>query len=748
MADYTAPTITAAYPDCSSQSIDSNGKSIDALLTIDGLVTTGRGIVLKSWRYITANTGFSNGGTFGQGGTIDSNSELVFNPADNWFYQHTGTAPVAIPAAPDANWRQFNANNHEFLSGRNPGDGTAHNANDIAHVVANTDVSGMADFIGDEGEIVYVTDLYGGSFCRLVTTPQVVDGQTSTNITFEDERVFLLNSGKYLQFDDNLNSGLLRSMESSAYANYIAKMYERGTQIDIKCYGDSITYGQALANTAGATNKIGDQTGYGDGSTFQHWQYDASWPQVLQSEMNKYLSTDCQVLNLGYSGARAYSGYLMHRTSRPDGVSLIMYGTNETLFATSNGDSLAGLLSDPLNGVEAYCQSVKRFAIREILRGNTVILMSALNFAGASGWDGKDTSATKASIAYDQQLRSIAKELGLLVIDFKQEITNSYATNRITQDGVHPNEVGHSVIGGRLASPLLAGFKNVPVMTGGVKFIANSAISKVSCQGTSGVNVLSNGTSFPPPFTGSDPTTVSVTSTTALAFSFYAAEDDLIVWPEAFLNGATMRIRLSGGAEQSEYLLDGAIGKPVAHNDPYPAAVTASPAASKEIVEAGSKGFGQRTEPVYLDDAGFIHIASRGYHTISIESTAGGTVLLDGLSSLGYEDAKAVHSTKMCTFNGAGSVVEQKLKGIGSITRVDAGRYDVFFDPAAPDNYYSLSGVAMASNLGSGIRLHIGIPAGDSANVTPSKCRIEVIDTVNGNRTDAESIRLFFDMGI
>lgn len=595
------------------------------------------------------------------------------------------------------------------------------------------------------GQLVFLEDKYGGSFWRYLETSYVVDGQASTEITFEDERNIEL-SGGYLVFDDVLNAGLLAQLESKNYATLMAKMYSRDITFNINCYGDSITYGQALPSTSGATNRIGDPTGFGDGGSHSQWQFNDPWPSVLESELNKYFDTACTVANRGYSGARCYSGYLAHQTPDDAGISLIMYGVNETLFATTNGTVANGLRISVLDGPVAYKQAIKRFAIREILRGNTVVLMSCLNFASATGWDGTIASSTKSMKAYDEQLKAVSIELGLLYVDFKAEITNSYATNRICQDGVHPNAVGHEIIGSKLASLFLTGHKKVTKVRSGDKIIANQAISNVAQKNS--VVTLSNAGSYTPPFLGSNTVTVAVTSSAPLVFAFYADQDDLIVWPEMVVNATTATIKLSNGVEQSEYLLDGAIGKTVGVNSAAPAAVTASPDSSKAIVESGSVRHGQATDSVLDSDNGFIHIATKGYYTLSIENSGASGLLVDGLSFLSYAEAVNKVATALAVFDGDGSVTEQKYVGVSSVTRVDAGRYDIFFTHPAPDAFYHVSGIAMAPTLGSGVRLHVGIPAGDLADVTTTKCRIEVINTADGARTDAESVRVFFDFGV
>lgn len=159
MSNYTAPNIAdLQFPSSESRSIDSNAKSLDYGINGEGTFTTGRGKVLQTFSEAIKNLGFKQGGTFGDGGTINSNSELVFNTANNWFYQHTGATPVAIPASPDAGWRQFNANNHSFLAGRD--DAGAHDT----IYRRETTVSEVQSGVFDIGSKLTITDRCGAEF--------------------------------------------------------------------------------------------------------------------------------------------------------------------------------------------------------------------------------------------------------------------------------------------------------------------------------------------------------------------------------------------------------------------------------------------------------------------------------------------------------------------------------------------------------------------------------------------------------
>lgn len=587
------------------------------------------------------------------------------------------------------------------------------------------------------GKLFYITDKFGGSFWKYNQTPRVVDSESSTNITFTDERVLSAGSG-YLVFDSNLNNGKVFELNSQNYAKYISSVYGRDFAVNINCYGDSITYGQALPSTPNSTNKIGSPTGYGDGGTFNHWQFDNNWPTVLQSTLNKYVKTGFVVNNRGYSGARCYSGYLMHRNPPNSGVSVIAYGVNEVLFATGNGADETQINTSSLDGVEAYSEAVRKFAIREVLRGNTVVLMSTTPFKGSAGWDSTVLAASKVNRAYDKALKAIADEFGFLYIDPKKDIFYGHTLSVVMQDGVHPNEIGHAIVGKTLSSLFVGGFKDVLAVSDGSKIIANPVNSNVFAGGIDGVNTLPNSGSYTPPFRQSQPETVSIQNTLPIVFTFYAEEDDLIVYPEMECgSGTSFTVTLSDDIRQPEYLFDGAIGKAVSSGgaSDYPQS-----SISKSSIPLTTR-YSQNNQPLWDSDSMFIHIAKRGYYTITISNDGGGSVLVDGLSFLSYESAKRRLNDVAVVFDGGNPSSIIKSIGVSSVTRVSTGLYDINLTYEAPDSNYIISGTAMESNIGSGVRLFVSLQAGSDGEITTNKARVEVCDQ-NGNRVDAEKVRV------
>jgi len=141
MADYKdprpSPTASAADP-CV---IYDNAVSFNEVVNGETTVTTYTGKELLTISQALDKFGFGVAPfTFAIGGTLDSLNLLVSNsPTDGFLYKYVGagSAPIIVTAGTDptisADWQAFAATGHPSLTGRNPADGSAHNADDILY---------------------------------------------------------------------------------------------------------------------------------------------------------------------------------------------------------------------------------------------------------------------------------------------------------------------------------------------------------------------------------------------------------------------------------------------------------------------------------------------------------------------------------------------------------------------------------------------------------------------------------------
>jgi hypothetical protein len=594
-----------------------------------------------------------------------------------------------------------------------------------------------------------------GCWWRVQSSSSVIDNESFTDIDYTDERSIKLSNGNFIVFHDSLNNGMIKNLETNNYANLQAKVYSRNATVTINAYGDSLTFGQALPDTVGATNKIGVATNFGDGSVHNHWQYDANWLVELKVMMDLAFKTPVAINNRGYSGDRAGNNYIRQRNVPDSGVSIIAFGTNEVLNASLNGSSSDGILTNTGDGVEAYTQAVRRYIIREVLRGNTIVLLGTPFFINANGWDGTGYSATKLTDAYDKAAKALADEFGLLYVDTKQDLLRGYSllgSQGFVQDGIHYNGIGHKIIGAKMGGMLLGGHKNIMRLQAGDSVLASQVRDMAMKGGNDGIHWLPNATSYTSPLE-TQPVTTDTQATLPIVWSFYVEQDNTIIYPEISVSNTTFFVKLDNGARQPEYLMDVPIGKPLDYDTP-----TAYPASIKGKTVVGTSRYSQSNQDANIEDNVFIHVASKGYHTILIENVNASGLLVDGLTTLPWEAAKNKIGDiqlkvdgKEASKDGSDNLPILNSKNAdGVLVRwLQTGLYDVYFSPdrQAPDVNYFVSAFAMGQTLGSVNHAVCAVPPGQSAELTTSKVRIECKNP-NGVAIDAEFLWVNVDFGL
>lgn len=497
-----------------------------------------------------------------------------------------------------------------------------------------TDQAELLDSLTD-GTVIFVTDQYGGSYWRAKDTAQVIEGQASTAYTFEDEMTFYRTaSGKPFVFDIDMNLALVRKLERKNYQSWFTKQRRRDQAQNIAMYGDSLTFGQAGVSAVGASNLIGVATGYGDGSSHAHWQYDQHVSKELSDGLGEVRAGALTVHNRGFSGDTAVAMYLRHRSPPTSGVSIIWpTGINDVSGATSSGATLSGLETDAVRGVSAYREACRRFAVREILRGNAIVLMSGPNFVGGSGWDGTTHSSMRAARAYETALAGVADELGIHFINTRREILDQYFIYDIQADGTHLNPTGTKVVGRRLAALFVGeGWRSINRVTPGSVLIASDATNNILSEALTPVviNVSSGG----PGLISANPTSLSVTNGDPIMLSFFAETDDTIVYINGKADGSSVTVDLDGQALQQDYKSALSAGK-----TGQPSGTAALSTVTRTYT--GAHFTNRATKRWGASDTLAIHVVGRGYHTITVSVGASGTFNVDSLEFQAWENERS-----------------------------------------------------------------------------------------------------------
>lgn len=487
-----------------------------------------------------------------------------------------------------------------------------------------------------EGQIVTIKD-YGLSY-KYKSSRFILDGQSQSEMTYDDNMHILVDAGGMLVFDD---WGAIPSIQSKNFAKYSAKLKDRTNEISIANFGDSITFAQALPDTVGATNKIGQPTNFGDGSTYEHWQFDNSYPVRIYEYFLDNFSQTINVSNLGYSGDRLLTGYLRHRASLTFDLITIMYGVNDCLYATSNGSQPQDI-STGLYSVANYEKMLRIFAAKQIINGASVVILGTAPFASLVGYDGSQLAASRLVRAYNAAAKKVAEEFGCRYVDVCVDIFTQYGIPEITQEGTHLNEAGLKILGQRVSASLVTMESDNEVGPDSI-LIANPNLNCILSK--TGGNILPNATSTTPRGTVSNDRTCLTVSDNWISIPFYSSTDSLVAYINglAGLAGCTFDIRLDNGALQSDYHYQ---------REYY----SGKPAASKQLTKNNKFN---RDNINISDDANgaFLHVADKGWHTISIRKVSGdGSLLLDSI-----------------TFESLTSVINADIKGLTASCTVSAG---------------------------------------------------------------------------
>jgi lysophospholipase L1-like esterase len=523
-----------------------------------------------------------------------------------------------------------------------------------------------------EGQRVYITDR--GALYKFTASRNLIAGQAQSEITFDDTLHVLVTAGGMLQFAD---WGAVRQRQAINRAKLAGKIKDRTSTITIACYGDSITYGQAQPGSAGATNRIGAATGFGDGSTYEHWQFNSNYPVVLNAYLTANILQICAVSNLGYSGDRAITGYLRHRTVTSADAVTIMYGVNDCLYATSNGATPAGLTNVGLYSVQSYTTALRLFAAKQVLQGKAVTILGTAPFGSLVGFDGTQFSAFKLTRAYNAAAKAVADEFGCRFVDVAQDVFQQYGLPEITDEGTHLNIAGLKIAGERIAAALVTVETENRVSHGSV-LIANP--NGVALLSRNGVNVLSNSTSTTPRGTPDNERTCVLAGSELISLPFYAETSGLVLFVNGLTSasGAVFEISLDRGALQSDFHFQHAYlsGKPTAQKN-----VTASGIFNRDNINLSD------------DSLAFLHVANSGWHTLSIKKVSGtSAVLFDSISFESVESVLAsdVYGTTAKASYSGGALQTDQRRNIATITNPSTGTFAVTFAAPMANTKYSV----------------------------------------------------------
>ncbi|MVG15838.1 SGNH/GDSL hydrolase family protein [Aeromonas jandaei] len=501
----------------------------------------------------------------------------------------------------------------------------------LSRNLSSTEAAETTNFI--EGETVYLKDK--GFKFRFYANRELIPGQPITALTFSDELHVLVKSGGMLQFCD---WDIIPQLQARNYASFASKLLSRTVPITYDVYGDSLVFGQANARDLGATDKIDSPTGFGDGSVHGHWKFNEPWPSYLQASLQEYLPQKVIVRNAGYSGDRVFNGYLRHRIQTQADLSIIAYGTNDTLYATDNGRNPDGIFTHGLYNVTNFSKLSYLFSAREILRGKAVVLMGTPIFANIIQkpilpWDNTQFAATRLSHAYDTASADLARILGADYIDTKRDIIRQHSVLELTNDGVHYNSTGAKLVGNRISAMLRIPYRTASHVNSGSVLIANPAMSDVGGHALYGAKYDSSSSAPKWGLADKDSSTITTEKNSPLSFNFYSEDDGLVV----FVNS-----RSKGKYVEYDMYLDGGAVQPLLMFSQDEK--RKSPESYKKIKTSIDKN--RNNSDVCSPSDPVILIASRGWHTLTIKQTGKNPLSVDSISFVSIDNLSQPRVTK------------------------------------------------------------------------------------------------------
>lgn len=367
------------------------------------------------------------------------------------------------------------------------------------------------------------------------------------------------------------------------------------------CQGDSTTYGH---DTVSSDRRPANSDPTLDQSqTYTYTQATISYPEALQEYVNR-VGLNINIINRGFSGDTVSTSYARWDTPSGAQLTFMMFGLND--FGGS---------------IETFRDTYIKLISREILRGSAVVLLTPF----------KTKQPRKEIDSLTNVIYDLGKMFGVPIIEMDRMMDNYSAS--IHSDDFHLNGAGYRMIGARLTSLLIGEGCNRPNrVKSGDKILTRELTDNCIFMGGSGYD--SNGAMDTPDeiYNGLGISCKLPNLNSRIYYSFYTEEDDLIIIPDLFKSGiSTAEVELDFDSIKPKNSLSAAKDGTNTSNS--------NGLVTKFTVDNTSV-FTKRSLSG-ISDQRYIHVAKKGWHTLSITKTVGdGTWWVRGLEVLSYEDYK------------------------------------------------------------------------------------------------------------
>lgn len=409
----------------------------------------------------------------------------------------------------------------------------------------------------------------------------------------------------------------LHALQRLNMSRYAEKVARDSAAITIVCRGDSLTYGEdtTVAPTPADPNPTPS------GRVHTKTRAATPYPQALQGYLQQAFSSTVTVINQGYSGDNTKLGWGDWNTNVNSDLTIIMYGTNDAAEGFS-----------PYQSISDYVLYYKKIIARELVKGTPVVMITPPPQKQYGG-------NVRLLDAYRQAAFNIAEQYGIPVLD-GVEVFYGVDSTRFS-DNVHFREEGYKYLATRVFSFILSKFNNPTRVKAGSNVNVRTFETSMKLKESSWGTQLNKSSMLSPPLASFTGGYVIETSqyTNKVFICFYAEQDDIIFTPSLVVSNATLSAELDFGLPQSQYSLDDRVVE-IINSD-----LTSKPASTFNISATDNTISIDRNAGYDTQKAARIHIASRGWHVISLyisSNTSVGAPLLTvaGMSFLDYETQK------------------------------------------------------------------------------------------------------------
>jgi lysophospholipase L1-like esterase len=417
---------------------------------------------------------------------------------------------------------------------------------------------------------------------------------------------------------DVLNKKLLYKPLQTQLLNEFYRKVRNGENFKIICRGDSLTYGYDITSVdrRPASTSLTD-----NGTTHIREIAGITYPESLQKYMNIVYPSRATVINQGYSGDTTESSYPKWFNDHGGDVTVIMLGSNDA----SNNE-----------GIEDYLYWYRLIIEKELNIGSAVILLTPP----------RRLSPNVNDDSYGNAVFQLGEEYGCPVVDMTELTANMEADSY--SDGTHFNSKGYEFIGARLMSIFIGeGLVNPFILNGSKTLSGNRTTNSLEIIGN--VSYASS-TGYPTADESTDGSGTGLVFATGgkTIYSFYADEDDLLIYPSIYfpVAGANVTFKLDFGlpsqSVNSTYMFD-------------QVASSFERSVPTEINYLKENDFNWRldtSDGFYINGVTKlsdkkIHIPKRGWHTLLIESD---TVRVHSLDAIGYRDMRDMVNTNQAYY--------------------------------------------------------------------------------------------------